>query len=66
MDFNSFLFNLLFSILISWTGGLGIFITRALKGNWSAHAWSYIPIFWIPVFFSWPVALVVLFGGLNG
>ena len=63
--FKTILYNILFAMLISFLGGIGIFITRIAKGNWTAHTWSYIPIFWIPIFFSWPVALTVLFGGFN-
>lgn len=59
------MYNILFAMLISWTGGIGILITRIAKGNWSSHAWSYVPIFWLPIFFSWPVALVALFGGFD-
>ena len=54
--------NLFFAFLISWTGGLGLFIMRAMKGKWTNQIWSYIPIFWIPIFFSWPIALAALFG----
>jgi len=59
------MYNIMFSMLISWTGGIGIFITRIAKGNWTSQAWSYIPIFWLPIFFSWPVALAALFGGFD-
>jgi len=54
--------NLFFAFLISWTGGLGMFIMRAMKGCWGNQLWSYIPIFWIPVLFSWPISLAALFG----
>jgi hypothetical protein len=54
--------NLFFGFIISWTGGLGLFIMRFMKGNWGGQIWSYLPIFWIPVLFSWPVALAALFG----
>jgi len=64
-NYNGIMWNLLFSILISWTGGLGILATRIAKNNWSGQAWIYVPIFWIPVIFSWPPALAVLFGFLD-
>jgi len=37
-------------------------ITRIAKGKWSNVKWAYIPIFWIPVVTSWPVAIAALFG----
>jgi hypothetical protein len=55
----------MYSLLVTFTGGFGLFVTRIMKGNWSSHLWTYVPIFWIPVLFSWPVGLVVLFGGLD-
>ena len=54
--------NLLWAVLISWTGGLGLFIMRYFKGCWGNQIWTYLPIFWIPVFFSWPIALTALIG----
>ena len=65
MNVYSIMYNILFAMLISWTGGIGILITRIAKGKWSNQLWTYVPIFWIPVFFSWPVALVALFGGFD-
>lgn len=62
MDWKAILWNIVFAILISWTGGLGILITRIAKGKWSNVTWSYVPIFWLPVFFSWPVAIAALVG----
>ena len=64
-DTNSFWLNVFLSMLVSFTGGLGIFITRVVKTNWSGQTWTYVPIFWLPIFFSWPVALVALFGGFD-
>lgn len=64
-NFNTFYYNFIFACLISFTGGFGIFITRLLKSNWTGQTWTYVPIFWIPIIFSWPVALTVLFGGMN-
>ena len=58
---NAFL-NLLYAILILFMGPIGILITRIANGKWSNVKWSYIPIFWIPVITSWPVAIAALFG----
>lgn len=54
--------NLFWAFLISWTGGLGMFIMRYCKGAWGNQIWTYLPIFWIPVFFSWPIALTAVIG----
>lgn len=54
-------FNFLFASLIFCLGGIGILITRIIKGKWNNVQWSYVPIFWIPVFTSWPVAIAALF-----
>jgi uncharacterized membrane protein len=62
MDVKEFFMNLFFSTLIMLLGGLGILITRIAKGKWSNVKWAYIPIFWIPVVTSWPVAIAALFG----
>jgi ABC-type multidrug transport system permease subunit len=56
------LWNLLFATLIFFLGGLGIFLTRIAKGKWSNVKWSYIPVFWIPVLSSWPVAISAIMG----
>ena len=63
--YTSFWWNLFFAFLISWTGGLGLFIMRAMKGKWSNQLWSYVPLFWIPIFFSWPISLAALFGAYD-
>jgi len=60
--FMKILVNVILSILITTTGGIGILITRIVKGQWSNVTWSYVPIFWIPFFFSWPVGVAALFG----
>lgn len=60
--YNGFLWNLLFSALIFFTGFIGILIMRIMKGMWANQIWTYLPIFWIPIFFSWPVSLTALFG----
>ena len=52
----------MFSTLIFFGGGLGILITRIAKKKWSNVKWSYIPLFWIPVLSSWPVAIAALIG----
>ena len=57
--------NFLWACLVFWLGGIGLFIARVFKGNWTGTGWSYIPVFWIPVIGSWPVSLAVLFGGLD-
>ena len=57
-----FLWNLLFSTLILFLGGLGILITRIAKGKWANVKWSYVPIFWFPILSSWPVAISALLG----
>jgi hypothetical protein len=62
MNWKTILWNIFFASLISWTGGIGILITRIAKGNWTRVSWSYIPIFWIPVLFSWPVGVAALVG----
>jgi len=54
--------NLLWAFIISWTGGLGMFIMRYCKGKWTNQLWSYIPIFWIPILFSWTISLATLIG----
>lgn len=66
MAFAGFWYNLLFSTLVLWTGIIGILITHMCKGSWSiAPGWTWVPIFWLPLFTSWPVALSVLFGGFD-
>jgi hypothetical protein len=65
MTFYSVFQNVLWATLIYWTGGIGLFITRYFKNNWSGAAWTYIPVFWCPIILSWPVSLTVLFGGLD-
>jgi len=63
MDFfKKLMKNVIFSLIILFTGGLGIFITRIAKNKWTNVKWSYIPIFWIPVLSSWPVSIAVLIG----
>lgn len=60
--YNGILWNLLFSVLIFFTGFVGVIIMRIMKGVWANQIWTYLPIFWLPVFFSWPVSLTALFG----
>jgi len=60
--YTGILWNLFFAFLTFWLGGLGMFIMRGMKGQWSNQLWSYIPIFWIPIFLSWPISISVLFG----
>jgi hypothetical protein len=62
MDWKKILINLVLALLVQFTGILGIIITRIVKGAWNNQLWTYIPIFWIPILTSWPVALSVLFG----
>lgn len=54
--------NFIFSLLILFTGPLGMLIIRIVKGKWKNVVWSYIPIFWIPIVTSWPVAIAALIG----
>ena len=54
--------NFLFSVLILFMGPFGMLIVRIVKGKWKNVGWSYIPIFWIPVLTSWPVAIAALIG----
>lgn len=65
MEFVQFLWNVLFATLIFFGGGLGILVTRISKKKWSNVKWSYVPIFWIPVLSSWPVAISALVGGFD-
>ena len=58
--------NFLWATLVFLLGGLGLFIARATKNNWTDVGWSYIPVFWVPVLGSWPASIAVLFGGLDG
>ena len=62
MNIKGFLWNCVFSTLIFVLGGLGILLTRIAKGKWSNVKWSYIPLLWIPVLSSWPVAIAALIG----
>ena len=64
-NFNTFFYNFIFSMLITFTGVFGLIITRLLKNNWSGQLWTYVPIFWLPLVTSWPIGLLVLFGGMN-
>ena len=54
--------NFIFSVLILFMGPFGMLIVRIIKGKWKNVLWSYIPIFWIPVITSWPVAIAALIG----
>lgn len=63
--YDGFFYNFMFSMLVTMTGGFGLFVTRLMKGNWTGQQWTYVPIFWLPIFFSWPPALTVLFGGFD-
>ncbi len=36
----------------------GLFIARAILGDFSSYAWTYIPIFWIPPFSLVPAILM--------
>jgi len=65
MVFKNIFYNFLYSLLVTFTGGFGLLVTRIAKGNWGSHTWTYVPIFWIPIFLSWPAGLVVLFGGFD-
>jgi hypothetical protein len=62
MGFKQVMWNMVFSTLILFLGGLGIFITRIAKKKWTNVKWSYIPLFWFPVLSSWPVAIAALIG----
>ena len=62
MDWKKILLNLFLAVLIFITGPLGILITRAVKSTWTKVWWSYIPLFWIPVMTSWPVAVAAAVG----
>lgn len=62
MGFVQILYNMMFSSLILFLGGLGILITRIAKKKWGNVKWAYIPIFWFPVLSSWPVAIAALIG----
>jgi hypothetical protein len=33
-----------------------------MKGDWTKQQWSYVPVFWVPIVSSWPVAAAALFG----
>ena len=66
MAFSGFLWNLVFSTLVLCTGILGILITHLFKSSWGvAPGWTWIPIFWLPFFTSWPVSLSILIGGFD-
>jgi len=56
--------NFLWATLTFWLGGIGMFMTRFFRGNWTDGAWNYIPFFWLPVIGSWPISLQILFGGI--
>jgi hypothetical protein len=62
MGFKEIFFNFIFSLLILFMGPFGMLIVRIVKGKWKNVLWSYIPIFWIPVITSWPVAIAALIG----
>jgi len=36
----------------------GLFIARAMLGDFSSYAWTYIPIFWVPPFSLVPAILM--------
>lgn len=63
--YNTFLWNFAFATAIFWIGGPAYFVMRYMKGDWQKHTWSYIPVFWLPIMFSWPVSLTALFGGFD-
>ena len=62
MKIKNILMNFVFATLIFIFGGLGILITRIAKGKWGNVKWSYVPVFWIPLLTSWPVAIAALIG----
>lgn len=62
MGITDIFWNMVYSTLILFLGGLGIFITRIKKNKWTNVKWSYLPIFWFPVLSSWPVAIAALIG----
>jgi hypothetical protein len=62
MSLGTIFVNFIFSLLILFTGPLGMLIIRIVKGKWKNVVWSYIPIFWIPIVTSWPVAIAALIG----
>ena len=61
MDFKS---NFFLSLAIFFLGLPGLLIARVAKGNWAAHTWTWIPLFWIPIL-NWPASTIVLFGGFD-
>jgi len=64
MDFEKIKTNIFLSVLIFFLGLPGILVARIMKGNWTAHTWSWMPLFWIPML-NWPISTVVLFGGFD-
>ncbi len=56
--------NAMLSLAIFFLGLPGILIARVMKGNWTAHTWSWVPLFWIPIL-NWPISTIVLFGGFD-
>jgi hypothetical protein len=65
MGYNGFFFNIFFAGITFFFGGLGMFITRYMKGSWWTAMWDYIPIFWIPVLTSWIPAVSILRGAYD-
>lgn len=37
---------------------IGLFIGRAMLGDFKSYAWTYIPIFWVPPFSIVPAILM--------
>ena len=62
MELKDMFFNFIYATLIFFFGAIGMLIIRIAKGKWNNVTWSYIPVFWIPVITSWPVAIAALIG----